>query len=87
MEVFLHKQVEALTTSLAVWEGELRRAREDHDVAQMEKEAMERERNTLVCMATERALEVQGLQERLTQMEGQSAGEAEGRGRVLEGDA
>ncbi|KAG5735336.1 hypothetical protein E4T56_gene11058 [Termitomyces sp. T112] len=47
-EVFLCKQVEALMTSLAVWEGELRRAREDCDVAQTEKEAMERERNTSV---------------------------------------
>ncbi|KAG5724630.1 hypothetical protein E4T56_gene3673 [Termitomyces sp. T112] len=46
MEVFLRKQVEALTTSLAVWEGELQRAREDRDVAWMEKEAMEQERNT-----------------------------------------
>ncbi|KAG5349227.1 hypothetical protein C0989_005169 [Termitomyces sp. Mn162] len=53
MEVFLRKQVEALMTSLAVWEGELRRAREDHDAAQTEKEAMERERNTSVHMATE----------------------------------
>ncbi|KAG5719760.1 hypothetical protein E4T56_gene18542 [Termitomyces sp. T112] len=44
-EVFLRKQVEALTTSLAVREGELRWAREDHDVARTEKEAMERERN------------------------------------------
>ncbi|KAG5348755.1 hypothetical protein C0989_008464 [Termitomyces sp. Mn162] len=86
-EVFLCKQVEALTTSLAVREGELRRAREDRDVARTEKEAMERERNTLVRMATEQALEVQGLRERLTQMEGQPAGEAEGRGQVLEGDA
>ncbi|KAG5332516.1 hypothetical protein C0989_007002 [Termitomyces sp. Mn162] len=67
MEVFLHKQVEALTTSLAVWEGELQQAREDCDVAWMEKEAMEQERNT--------------------SMEGQPAGEAEGQGRVLEGDA
>ncbi|KAG5348841.1 hypothetical protein C0989_007835, partial [Termitomyces sp. Mn162] len=45
-EVFLCKQVEALTTLLAAWEGELRWAREDHDMAQTEKEAMERERNT-----------------------------------------
>ncbi|KAG5726764.1 hypothetical protein E4T56_gene1167 [Termitomyces sp. T112] len=86
-EVFLRKQVEALTTSLAVWEGELQRAREDRDVAQMEKEAMEWERNTSVRMATERALEVQGLREHLTQMEGQPTGEAEGWGQVLEGDA
>ncbi|KNZ71430.1 hypothetical protein J132_09884 [Termitomyces sp. J132] len=86
-EVFLHKQVEALTTSLAVWEGELQQAREDHDIARTEKEAMERERNTSVRMAMEQALEVQGLRERLTQMEGQPAGEAEGRGRVPEGDA
>ncbi|KAG5331590.1 hypothetical protein C0989_007867 [Termitomyces sp. Mn162] len=86
MEVFLCKQVEALTTSLAVWEVELRRAREDHDVAWMEKEVMEWERNTSVRMATEQALEVRGLQERLMQMEGQPVGEAEGRGRVLEGD-
>ncbi|KAG5328362.1 hypothetical protein C0989_010521 [Termitomyces sp. Mn162] len=35
----------------------------------------------------EQALEVQGLQECLTQMEGQPVGEAEGRGRVPEGDA
>ncbi|KNZ77866.1 hypothetical protein J132_03142 [Termitomyces sp. J132] len=67
-EVFLHKQVEALTTSLA-------------------KEAMERERNTSVCMATERALEVRGLRECLAQMEGQPTGEVEGRGQVPEGDA
>ncbi|KAG5731221.1 hypothetical protein E4T56_gene14487 [Termitomyces sp. T112] len=67
MEVFLCKQVEALTMSLAVWEGELRQAREDRDVARMEKEVMERERNT--------------------SMEGQPMGEAEGQGRVLEGDA
>ncbi|KAG5726848.1 hypothetical protein E4T56_gene1085 [Termitomyces sp. T112] len=87
MEVFLRKQVEALTTSLAVWEGELRWAREDRDVVRMEKEAMERERNTLVRVAMERALEVRGLRERLTQMEGQPAGEAEGQGRVPEGDA
>ncbi|KNZ77136.1 hypothetical protein J132_06621 [Termitomyces sp. J132] len=86
-EVFLRKQVEALMTSLAVWEGELQRAREDHDMARMEKEAMEQERNTSVHVAMERALEVWGLQERLTQMEGQPAGEAEGRGQVLEGDA
>ncbi|KAG5332930.1 hypothetical protein C0989_006421 [Termitomyces sp. Mn162] len=86
-EVFLRKQVEALTTSLAVWEGELRRAREDRDVARTEKEAMERERNTLVRVATERALEVWGLRERLMQMEGQPTGEAEGRGQVPEGDA
>ncbi|KAG5332143.1 hypothetical protein C0989_007144 [Termitomyces sp. Mn162] len=87
MEVFLHKQVEALTMSLAVWEGELQWAREDCDVAQTEKEAMEQERNTSVRVVTERALEVQGLREHLTQMEGQPTGEAEGRGRVLEGDA
>ncbi|KAG5329542.1 hypothetical protein C0989_009519 [Termitomyces sp. Mn162] len=86
-QVFLCKQVEALTTSLAVREGELRQAREDHDVARTEKEAMEQERNTSVCVVTERALEVQGLREHLTQMEGQPAGEAEGQGRVPEGDA
>ncbi|KAG5735622.1 hypothetical protein E4T56_gene6955 [Termitomyces sp. T112] len=86
-EVFLRKQVEALTTSLAVWEGELQRAREDRDMAWTEKEAMEWERNTSVCMATEQALGVQGLRERLAQMEGQPAGEAEGQGRVPEGDA
>ncbi|KAG5329658.1 hypothetical protein C0989_009017, partial [Termitomyces sp. Mn162] len=85
-EVFLRKQVEALTTSLAVWEGELRRAREDRDAAQTEKEVMERERNTSVRVATEQALEVRGLRERLVQVEGQPAGEAEGRGRVPEGD-
>ncbi|KAG5329710.1 hypothetical protein C0989_009339 [Termitomyces sp. Mn162] len=56
-------------------------------MAQMEKEAMERERNTSVRVATEQALEVRGLRECLTQMEGQSTGEAEGQGRVLEGDA
>ncbi|KNZ81580.1 hypothetical protein J132_11341 [Termitomyces sp. J132] len=86
-EVFLRKQVEALTTSLAVREGELRWAREDRDVARTEKEAVERERNTLVCVATERALEVRGLQERLAQMEGQPTGEVEGRRRAPEGDA
>ncbi|KAG5344021.1 hypothetical protein C0989_002061, partial [Termitomyces sp. Mn162] len=48
---------------------------------------MERERNTSVRVATERALEVRGLRERLAQVEGQPAGEAEGRGRVPEGDA
>ncbi|KAG5349102.1 hypothetical protein C0989_006003, partial [Termitomyces sp. Mn162] len=53
----------------------------------MEKEVMERERNTLVRVATERVLEVQGLRECLTQMEGQPMGEAEGRGQVPEGDA
>ncbi|KNZ75289.1 hypothetical protein J132_03587 [Termitomyces sp. J132] len=36
---------------------------------------------------TEQALEVRGLQECLMQMEGQPTGEAEGRGRVPEGDA
>ncbi|KAG5334555.1 hypothetical protein C0989_003406, partial [Termitomyces sp. Mn162] len=86
-EVFLHKQVEALTTSLVVWEGELRWAREDRDMARMEKEVMEQKKNTSVCVAMERALEVRGLQERLTQMERQPTGEAEGRGRVPEGDA
>ncbi|KAG5348746.1 hypothetical protein C0989_008502, partial [Termitomyces sp. Mn162] len=86
-EVFLCKQVEALMTSLAVWEGELRWAREDHDVARTEKEAMERERNTLVHVATEQVLEVQGLREHLTQMEGQPVGEVEGRGQVPGGDA
>ncbi|KNZ82105.1 hypothetical protein J132_08288 [Termitomyces sp. J132] len=86
-EVFLRKQVEALTTSLAVREDELRWAREDRNVARTEKEAMEWERNTSVRMATERALEVRDLQERLTQMEGQPAGEAEGWGQVPEGDA
>ncbi|KAG5331519.1 hypothetical protein C0989_008007 [Termitomyces sp. Mn162] len=85
-EVFLCKQVEALTTLLAAWEGELRWAREDHDVAQMEKEAMERERNTLVRMAMEQALEVRGLQEHLMQMEGQPTGKAEGWGQVPGGD-
>ncbi|KAG5728059.1 hypothetical protein E4T56_gene19491 [Termitomyces sp. T112] len=69
-EVFLRKQVEALTTLLAVWE-----------------EAMEWERNTSVHVAMERALEVRGLREHLTQMEGQPAGEAEGRGQAPEGDA
>ncbi|KNZ75783.1 hypothetical protein J132_01628 [Termitomyces sp. J132] len=86
-EVFLRKQVEALTTSLAVQEDELQWAREDHDMARTEKEAMEWERNTLVRVATEQALEVRGLRERLTQMEGQPAGEVEGQGQVLEGDA
>ncbi|KAG5329883.1 hypothetical protein C0989_009206, partial [Termitomyces sp. Mn162] len=86
-EVFLCKQVEALTTLLAVWEGELRRAREDHDAAWTDKEVMEWERNTLVRVVTEQALEVRGLRERLVQMEGQPMGEAEGRGRVPEGDA
>ncbi|KAG5331190.1 hypothetical protein C0989_008372 [Termitomyces sp. Mn162] len=47
---------------------------------------MERERNTSVHVATERALEVRGLWERLMQMEGQPAGEVEGWGRVLKGD-
>ncbi|KAG5349234.1 hypothetical protein C0989_005089, partial [Termitomyces sp. Mn162] len=42
----LGMQVEALTMSLAVQEGELQWVREDHDVVQMEKEAMEWERNT-----------------------------------------
>ncbi|KNZ77728.1 hypothetical protein J132_04155 [Termitomyces sp. J132] len=74
-EIFLCKQVEALTMLLAAQEGELQWAREDHDVAQTEKEAMEWERNTLVRMAMERALEVWGLQERLTQMEGQPMGD------------
>ncbi|KAG5349207.1 hypothetical protein C0989_005259 [Termitomyces sp. Mn162] len=87
MEVFLRKQVEVLTTLLAAQEGELRQAREDHDAVQTEKEAMERERNTLVCVVTERALEVQGLREHLMQMEGQPMGKAEGRGRVPGGDA
>ncbi|KAG5333143.1 hypothetical protein C0989_006226 [Termitomyces sp. Mn162] len=87
MEVFLRKQVEALTTSLAVQQGELRRAREDRDVAWTEKEVMEWERNTSVRVAMEQALEVRGLWERLMQMEGQPMGEAEGQGRVLEGDA
>ncbi|KNZ75546.1 hypothetical protein J132_02486 [Termitomyces sp. J132] len=87
MEVFLRKQVEVLTMSLAAQEGELQWAREDRDAAQMEREAMERERNTSVRVAMERALEVQGLQEHLMQMEGQPTGEAEGRGRVLGGDA
>ncbi|KAG5331665.1 hypothetical protein C0989_007605 [Termitomyces sp. Mn162] len=86
-EVFLRKQVEALMTSLAVWEGELQWAREDRDVARMEKEAMEQERNTLVRVATEQALEVWGLQEHLMQMEGQPTGEAEGWGQAPEGDA
>ncbi|KAG5331328.1 hypothetical protein C0989_008147 [Termitomyces sp. Mn162] len=86
MEVFLRKQVEALTTSLAVREGELRRAREDHDMAWTEKEAMEWERNTLVRVVTERALEVWGLRERLTQMEGQPVGEAEGQEQVPGGN-
>ncbi|KAG5333786.1 hypothetical protein C0989_004853, partial [Termitomyces sp. Mn162] len=40
-EIFLCKQVEALTMLLAAQEGELRWAREDHDMAQTEKEAME----------------------------------------------
>ncbi|KAG5323725.1 hypothetical protein C0989_010025, partial [Termitomyces sp. Mn162] len=48
---------------------------------------MEQERNTSVHVATERALEVRGLREHLAQVEGQPAGEAEGRGRVPEGDA
>ncbi|KAG5348777.1 hypothetical protein C0989_008280, partial [Termitomyces sp. Mn162] len=43
-EVFLCKQVEALTTSLAVREGKLQQAREDCDVAQTEKDAMEWEK-------------------------------------------
>ncbi|KAG5727760.1 hypothetical protein E4T56_gene20798 [Termitomyces sp. T112] len=87
MEVFLCKQVEALMTLLAVQEGELRRAREDHDAVRTEKEAMEQERNTLVRVAMERVLEVRGLQERLAQVEGQPAGEAEGRGQAPKGDA
>ncbi|KAH0578709.1 hypothetical protein H2248_003837 [Termitomyces sp. 'cryptogamus'] len=86
-EVFLRKQVEALMTLLAAWEGELQRAREDRDVVQAEKEVMEWERNTSVCMATEQALEVWGLRERLTQMEGQPVGEVEGQGQVPGGDA
>ncbi|KAG5734539.1 hypothetical protein E4T56_gene4306 [Termitomyces sp. T112] len=86
-EVFLHKQVEALTTLLEVREGELQQVREDHDMARTEKEVMERERNTSVRVAMERALEVRGLREHLMQMEGQPAGEAEGRGRAPEGDA
>ncbi|KAG5332749.1 hypothetical protein C0989_006569 [Termitomyces sp. Mn162] len=85
-EVFLRKQVEALMTSLAVREGELRWVREDHDAAWTEKEAMEQKRNTSVRVATEQVLEVRGLRERLVQMEGQPAGEAERRGQVLEGD-
>ncbi|KAG5718051.1 hypothetical protein E4T56_gene14711 [Termitomyces sp. T112] len=52
----------------------------------MEKEAMGWKRNTSVRMATERALEVWGLREHLTQMEGQPTGEVEGWGQVLEGD-
>ncbi|KAG5332410.1 hypothetical protein C0989_007051 [Termitomyces sp. Mn162] len=86
-EVFLRKQVEALTMSLAAQEGELQWAREDHDVAWTEKEVMEWERNTLVCVVMEQALEVRGLRERLMQMEGQPAGEVEGWGRVPGGDA
>ncbi|KAG5348554.1 hypothetical protein C0989_009975, partial [Termitomyces sp. Mn162] len=56
-EVFLRKQVEALTTLLAAREGELQRVREDRDVVRTEKEAMKRERNTSVHVATEQALE------------------------------
>ncbi|KAG5334654.1 hypothetical protein C0989_003245, partial [Termitomyces sp. Mn162] len=46
MEVFLHKQVEVLMVVLMAWEGELRWAREDQDMAQAEKEALERAWNT-----------------------------------------
>ncbi|KAG5330781.1 hypothetical protein C0989_008546 [Termitomyces sp. Mn162] len=56
-------------------------------MAWMEKEAMEWERNTSVHVAMEQVLEVRSLRERPMQMEGQPAGEAEGRERVLGGDA
>ncbi|KAG5732290.1 hypothetical protein E4T56_gene11372 [Termitomyces sp. T112] len=70
-----------------ITEGELQQVREDRDVVRMEKEAMEQERNTLVHVATEQALEVRGLWKRLMQMEGQPTGGAEGRGQVPGGDA
>ncbi|KAG5332818.1 hypothetical protein C0989_006544 [Termitomyces sp. Mn162] len=68
-EVFLRKQVEVLTVVSTAWEGELCQAREDRDVAWAEKEALEQVWNTLVRVATERAPEVRGLQERLMQWE------------------
>ncbi|KAG5719417.1 hypothetical protein E4T56_gene13470 [Termitomyces sp. T112] len=46
MKVFLHKQVEVLMVVLMAWEGELCWAREDQDMAQAEKEALERAWNT-----------------------------------------
>ncbi|KAG5348665.1 hypothetical protein C0989_009068 [Termitomyces sp. Mn162] len=78
-------EVEALMAVLTAWEGELWQAREDRDVVQVEKEALERVRNTLVRVATEQALEVQGLQERLMQWEVWPMEEVEEQGMAPEG--
>ncbi|KAG5720613.1 hypothetical protein E4T56_gene4556 [Termitomyces sp. T112] len=53
MEVFLCKQVEVLMVALTAWEGELRWAREDQDMAWVEKEALEQAWNTSVQVAME----------------------------------
>ncbi|KAG5331700.1 hypothetical protein C0989_007414 [Termitomyces sp. Mn162] len=78
MEVFLCWQMEALMMALTVQEGELQWVREDLDAAQRKKEVLQREWDTLVQVATEWALEVRGLWERLTQWEVQPVEVVEG---------
>ncbi|KAG5348516.1 hypothetical protein C0989_010211, partial [Termitomyces sp. Mn162] len=56
-KVFLCKRVEVLTAALMAQEGELRRAREDQDMAWVEKEALEWAWNTSVWGAPEQVLE------------------------------
>ncbi|KAG5350663.1 hypothetical protein C0989_009902 [Termitomyces sp. Mn162] len=80
-------EVEALTTVLMAQEGELQWIREDLDVAQREKEALQRKWDTSVQVAMERALEVQSLQECLMQREVRPVEVAEGWQVALEGGA
>ncbi|KAG5335277.1 hypothetical protein C0989_001577, partial [Termitomyces sp. Mn162] len=77
MEVILCKWVEVLMAALMAWEGELQWVREDRDVVQAEKEALEQVWNTSVRVAPEQVLEVWGLQERPMQQEVQPTEEAE----------
>ncbi|KAG5717927.1 hypothetical protein E4T56_gene1701 [Termitomyces sp. T112] len=76
MEVILCKWVEVLMAALMAWKGELQWVREDRDVVQAEKEALEQVWNTSVRVAPEQVLEVWGLQEHPMQQEVQPTEEA-----------
>ncbi|KAG5349593.1 hypothetical protein C0989_002891 [Termitomyces sp. Mn162] len=60
-EVFLRQQVEALMVALMAWEGKLKRAGEDCDVAQREQDMLQWKWDTAMQVAMEHTLEVWGV--------------------------
>ncbi|KAG5349381.1 hypothetical protein C0989_004254, partial [Termitomyces sp. Mn162] len=84
-KTFLHCQAEELLRILAMWEGELWRVGEDHDIMQKKRDMLWQNYDTAVQTAIARVLEVWDLWEHLAKLEAQSVEEAEGQWSLEEG--